>query len=378
MSSKPAGSAPKDTLLRVMAENAKPDQFPAGLTAEDIKRMYEGMILIRAYDERQKNLQRSGRIGFCVTSTGEEAVQVGTSHALEANDWVYPYYRQYGIMLYRGVPLNVLANHLYGNEGDLAKGRQMPAHYTHRDTHFVSSSSVIGTHLIQAAGTAMAAKYKKDPSVTVTYIGDGGTSSNDFHSAMTFAGVFKPPMVLFIVNNQYAISLPVAKQCGAETLHSKGVGYGVPAIRVDGNDVFAVYQASREAYARAREGEGPTLIELFTYRAGPHSSSDDPTRYRGNEAESWLSEDKDPIARARRYMQSLGIWTEAYENQVWEEARTRINLATSEAEATAEPSWDSLFEDVYAELPPALIRQRDELIEKESGFERQHEGEFPL
>jgi TPP-dependent pyruvate/acetoin dehydrogenase alpha subunit len=361
-----------------MAENAKPDQFPAGLTAEDIKRMYEGMILIRAYDERQKNLQRSGRIGFCVTSTGEEAVQVGTSHALEANDWVYPYYRQYGIMLYRGVPLNVLANHLYGNEGDLAKGRQMPAHYTHRDTHFVSSSSVIGTHLIQAAGTAMAAKYKKDPSVTVTYIGDGGTSSNDFHSAMTFAGVFKPPMVLFIVNNQYAISLPVAKQCGAETLHSKGVGYGVPAIRVDGNDVFAVYQASREAYARARAGEGPTLIELFTYRAGPHSSSDDPTRYRGNEAESWLSEDKDPIARARRYMQSLGIWTEAYENQVWEEARTRINLATSEAEATAEPSWDSLFEDVYAELPPALIRQRDELIEKESGFERQHEGEFPL
>jgi pyruvate dehydrogenase E1 component alpha subunit len=378
MSSKSAGSANTETLLRVMADNAKPDQLPAGLTVEDLKRMYEGMILIRAYDERQKNLQRSGRIGFCVTSTGEEAVQVGTAHALQPNDWVYPYYRQYGIMLHRGVPLSVLADHLYGNQEDLAKGRQMPAHYTHKDTHFVSSSSVIGTHLIHAVGTAMAAKYRKDPSVTVTYIGDGGTSSNDFHSSMTFAGVFKPPMVLFIVNNQYAISLPVTKQCGAETLHSKGAGYGVPAVRVDGNDVVAVYQASREAYARARAGEGPTLIELFTYRAGPHSSSDDPTRYRGNEADDWLSEEKDPIARAQKYMQKLGIWTEAYEKQVWEEIRARINLATSEAETTPEPSWSTLFDDVYEELPPSLIRQRDELLENESEFERQQEGEFPL
>jgi pyruvate dehydrogenase E1 component alpha subunit len=340
--------------------------------------MYEGMVMIRAYDERQKRLQRSGRIGFCVTSTGEEAVQVGTAHALQPNDWVYPYYRQYGVLMYQGVPLDVLADHLYGNEQDLAKGRQMPAHYTHKDTNFVSFSSVIGTHLIHAVGTAMAAKYRKDPCVTVTYIGDGGTSSNDFHSAMTFMGVYKPPVVLFIVNNQYAISLPVSKQCGAETLASKGVGYGVPAVRVDGNDVVAVYQASKEAYARARNGEGPTLIELFTYRAGPHSSSDDPTRYRGNEGDEWLGEEKDPIARARQYMQKLGIWSEAYEEQVWEEIRTRIQLATTDAEKIAEPSWESLFEDVYAEMPPALARQRDELIEKESEFERQHEGEFPL
>jgi pyruvate dehydrogenase E1 component alpha subunit len=378
MGSKSAGSANTETLLRVMADNAKPDKLPNGLTVDDIKRMYEGMVMIRAYDERQKKLQRSGRIGFCVTSTGEEAVQVGTAHALEANDWVYPYYRQYGVMMYRGVPMDVLADHLYGNEEDLAKGRQMPAHYTHKDTHFVSFSSVIGTHLIHAVGTAMAAKYRKDPSVVVTYIGDGGTSSNDFHSSLTFAGVYKPPLVLFIVNNQYAISLPVSKQCAAETLHQKGVGYGVPAVRVDGNDVIAVYQASREAYARARAGEGPTLIELFTYRAGPHSSSDDPTRYRGNEGEQWLSEEKDPIARAKHYMQTLGIWSESYEEQVWEEARTRINLATTEAEKRPEPDWSTMFDDVYAEMPPALARQRDELLEKESGFERQHEGEFPL
>jgi TPP-dependent pyruvate/acetoin dehydrogenase alpha subunit len=297
---------------------------------------------------------------------------------LQANDWVYPYYRQYGVLLYRDVPMDVLADHLYGNREDLAKGRQMPAHYTHKDTHFVSFSSVIGTHLIHAVGTAMAAKYRKDPCVTVTYIGDGGTSSNDFHSAMTFMGVYKPPAVLFIVNNQYAISLPVSKQCGAEQLADKGLGYGVPAVRVDGNDVIAVYQASKEAYTRARNGEGPTLIELFTYRAGPHSSSDDPTRYRGNEGEQWQADEKDPIARARNYMKQLGIWSEQYEEQVWEEARTRIQLATTEAEQVAEPTWESLFEDVYADLPPALARQRDELLTSESSFERQHEGEFPL
>lgn len=378
MGIKSADSTDTQTLLRVMVDNAKPGALPANLSESDIKRMYEGMILIRAYDERQKNLQRSGRIGFCVTSTGEEATQVGTAHALEANDWVYPYYRQYGVLLYRGVSMSVLADHLYGNKEDLAKGRQMPAHYTHRDTHFVSFSSVIGTHLTHAVGTAMAAKYRHDPSVTVTYIGDGGTSSNDLHASLTFAGVFKPPMVMFIVNNQYAISLPVARQCAAETLHIKGAGYGIPSVRVDGNDVFAVYQASREAYARARAGEGPTLIELLTYRAGPHSSSDDPTRYRGNESDSWLSEDKDPIHRAKAYMKNLGLWDEAYEAKIWEEARAQINEATAEAEKRTEPDWASMFEDVYAEVPPALARQRDEFLEAEKGFERQHEGEFPL
>ena len=374
MANKTAGA---DTLFRVMEESVKSPKLPQGLGEEDLKRMYEGMVMIRAYDERQKSLQRSGRIGFCVTSTGEEAAQVGTAHALAAGDWVYPYYRQYGVLLYQGAPMEVLTDHLFGNEDDLAKGRQMPAHYTHKKTNFVSFSSVIGTHLIHAVGTAMAAKYRKDPSVTVTYIGDGGTSSSDFHSALTFAGVFKPPFVMFIVNNQYAISLPVSKQCGATTLASKGEGYGVPAVRVDGNDVVAVYQAAKEAYTRARNGEGPTLIELLTYRAGPHSSSDDPTRYRGNEADDWV-QNNDPIERAKRYMQQLGIWTEEYDAQVWEEARSKIALSTTDAQKRPEPTWASLFEDVYEDVPPALAAQRDELLEKESEFERADEGEFPL
>ncbi len=378
MAIKPSENAPAsdNSLLTVM--NAAQPTMPEGLSAADLRQMYEGMILIRAYDDRQKNLQRSGRIGFCVTSTGEEATQVGCAHALTGNDWVYPYYRQYGLMLYRGTPLKVMADHLFGNRGDLAKGRQMPAHYTHKDTHFVSSSSVIGTHLIHAVGGAMAAKYRQDPCVTVTFIGDGGTSANDFHSSMTFAGVFKAPVVIFIINNQYAISLPVSQQCAAETLHSKGVGYGVPAVRVDGNDVFAVYKASKEAFDRARAGEGPTLIELMTYRVGPHSSSDDPTRYRGNENEEWLTEARDPIARAQKYLQALGLWDAAYEEKVWNDARTAINDATADAEKEVEPEWDTLFSDVYVDIPPALARQRDELIANESAFERKQEGEFPL
>lgn len=378
MGSQSANASNSESLLRVMAANTKPGQLPDGLSADELKQMYEGMILIRAYDERQKKLQRSGRIGFCVTSTGEEAIQVGIGQALEDRDWIFGYYRQYGMMLYKGVPVTELADHLFGNEGDFAKGRQMPAHYTNRRVNFVSSSSVIGTHLIHAAGAAMAAKYKKDDVVITTYIGDGGTSANDFHSCMTFAGVYKPPLVIFIVNNQYAISQPVSKQCGAEALYLKGAGYGVPSVRVDGNDMVTVYQASKEAVDRARAGEGPTLIELFTYRVGPHSSSDDPTRYRGNESDQWLTEDKDPIARARTYLKSLGLWDEAYEARLWEAAQNEVNQGTTESAKKPEPNWDSLFEDVYAELPPALARQRDELLEKENEFPRQQEGEFPL
>ncbi len=378
MSSKSADIPNSAPLLRAMTESAKAGQLPEGLTADELKQMYEGMILIRAYDERQKKLQRSGRIGFCVTSTGEEATQVGIGHALADQDWIFGYYRQYGMMLYKGAPVTELADHLFGNRDDYAKGRQMPAHYTNRRVNFVSSSSVIGTHLIHAAGAAMAAKYKKDNAVITTFIGDGGTSANDFHSCMTFAGVYKPPLVIFIVNNQYAISQPVSKQCGAETLHLKGAGYGVPAVRVDGNDVIAVYNASRDAFARARAGEGPTLIELYTYRVGPHSSSDDPTRYRGNESDQWLTEDRDPIARTRHYLKSLELWDEAYEAKIWEDAQNKVNEGTSDSAQKPEPDWNSLFEDVYAELPPALARQRDELIEQESEFPRQQEGEFPL
>lgn len=354
---------------------AKP---PPDLTAEDLQRMYEGMVLIRAYDERALKLQRSGRIGFCVTSFGEEAAQIGSAHALKSGDWIFPHYRQYGVALYLGADLDMMAAHLYGNASDLAKGRQMPAHYTFREgVKYVSSSSVVETEITHAVGTAMAARYKGDDAIAVTYFGDGGTSCNDFHAALTFAGVYKAPVLFFLVNNQYAISLPVEKQVAVDELWKKGVGYGVHSIRVDGNDVVAVYQATKEAAERARKGDGPTLLELVTYRAGSHSSSDDPTRYRTKEEQdAWDS--KDPIVRMRNYLDQLGLWNEEYEARIWEEARFRINKATTEAGETGQPEWESLFEDVYSDIPPHLEEQRKDLMETESHLELTNEGEFPL
>ncbi len=366
-----------ETMLRVMKDDAKTAKLPSNLTEDEVRQMYEGMIAIRAYDERALKLQRSGRIGFAVTSIGEEATQVGTAHALEEQDWIYPSYRQYGVAMYRGVSLDKMAAHLFGNENDAAMGRQMPAHYTFKDKNFVSISSVIGTQIIQAVGAAMAIKYKKNKGVAVSYFGDGATSSNDFHSALNFAGVFKAPVLLFLVNNQYAISLPVDKQTAVQDLYKKGEGYGVNSIKVDGNDVIAVYQATKAAKERAERGDGPTLLELLTYRAGSHSSSDDPSRYRSQEEmDKWNA--RDPIERMQKYLQQLGIWSEEYENQVWEEARHRIQEATSQAADAPHPKWETLFEHVYETMPPALVEQRNALIERESHLEMTNEGEFPL
>jgi pyruvate dehydrogenase E1 component alpha subunit len=364
-------------LLQVMKDDGKTAKLPSDLKEADVKRMYEGMVAIRVYDERSLKLQRSGRIGFCVTSFGEEATQIGTAAALQEKDWIFPSYRQYGVAMYRGVPLDTLTAHLFGNEDDIAKGRQMPAHYSYADKHFVSISSVIGTQIIQAVGCGMAAKMRGDDSVSVTYFGDGATSSNDFHSGLNFAGVYKAPVLFFCVNNQYAISLPVHKQTAVQELHMKGTGYGVPGVRVDGNDVIAVYQATKAAAERARDGEGPTLLELLTYRAGSHSSSDDPSRYRSSdESEHWKQ--KDPLERMKRYLQQVGIWTPDYEEQVWEETRFRINKAISDQEGKGQPAWDSMFEHVYAEMPALLKEQRDELLKLESDLELTNEGEFPL
>lgn len=354
-----------------------PPPWPEGLTEVDLKRMYEAMVRIRTYDERSLKLQRAGRIGFAVTSFGEEATQIGTVAALEDTDWLFPSYRQYGVAMYRGVAMETFAAHLFGNEDDLARGRQMPAHYTARDKRFVSLSSVIGTQIIHAVGCAMASKMRGDRVVSGTYFGDGATSSNDFHAGLNFAGVYKAPVLFFCVNNQYAISLPVSKQTAAETLAHKGQAYGVRAVRVDGNDVLAVYQATREAAERARAGEGPTLLELLTYRAGAHSSSDDPSRYRSDE-ETAQWKKKDPIERMKKGLQQWGLWDEDYEARVWEMTRQEITDATNLAQERPQPEWASMFEDVYSYMPPALREQQQALIQNESHLELTQEGEFPL
>jgi pyruvate dehydrogenase E1 component alpha subunit len=354
-----------------------PPSWPDGLMAEQVLTMYRLMVATRAYDERALKLQRSGRIGFCVTSFGEEACQIGTAMALQSTDWLFPSYRQVGVALARDIPLSVLANNLFGNQADISKGRQMPVHYTYMDKRFVSISSVIGTQISQAVGCAMASHVKGEADVTATYFGDGATSANDFHSGLTFAGVFQSPVLFICINNQYAISLPVAKQNGNPELWTKGQGYGIPSVRVDGNDVLAVYQATQEAAKRARTGGGPTLLELLTYRAGAHSSSDDPSRYRRTqESEHWQR--RDPIALFKAKLIDWHLWSDAQDDALWMELREQMTLVTNQAEALPPPDWKTLFEDVYKAIPPALSAQQSDLLANEASLLLRNEGEFPL
>jgi TPP-dependent pyruvate/acetoin dehydrogenase alpha subunit len=241
-----------------------------GLPPARVVALYEAMVRTRVLDERLVLLQRQGRIGFHIGSMGEEATILGSAAALEDHDWLFPCYREFGALLLRGMPLQRYIDNMYGNGDDPVKGRQMPDHYTGRAYRFGSVSSPIGTQITQAVGFSWAAKMKGDPSVSLVYFGEGATSSSEFHNGLNFAGVFKTPTVFLCRNNGWAISVPVEKQTGAQTFAQKGFAYGVRAVRVDGNDLLAVYKATRDALDRARRGEGPTLIEALTHRlSGP-------------------------------------------------------------------------------------------------------------
>jgi pyruvate dehydrogenase E1 component subunit alpha len=322
---------------------------------------YRTMVQARAMDERCLTLQRQGRIGFYVPLQGQEAAQVGAAMALHAEDWIFPAYRELAVALVRGVPIRLLLDQFVGNSGDSMKGRQMPNHYGYPRYRFVTASSPVGTQITQAVGAAMAAKRKGAPIVTISFFGDGTTSSNDFHAGMNFAGVFDAPTIFFCQNNQWAISLPRARQTRAETLAQKANAYGFPGQVVDGNDVSAVFRAVQAARARAVGGGGPTLIEAQVYRLGPHSTSDDPKRYRTDEELAQWKE-KDPIARLKHGLLTTGRWTESQDQQLWEVARKEIQQAFQEAEATPPVDPGSMFEDVYAHVPPWLEAQRRGLL----------------
>ncbi len=339
--------------------------------------LYEHMSRTRLLDERMLNLQRQGRIGFYVPGTGEEAAQVGAGAAIGKRDWVYPSYRMPGTLMMLGAPIDGMVANCFGNAADLCKGRQMPVHYAFGAQRIVSISSPIGTHIVQATGTAMAQRARRDGGISWAFFGDGGTSSNDFHSGLNFAGVAKAPVVFVCTNNQWAISVPLEKQTASETIAAKAEAYGMPGVRVDGNDVLAVHHACREAAQRARDGHGPTLVELLSYRRGPHSSSDDPTRYRGKAADEWLS--RDPILRFRKHLELSDLWSEQHETDLVERLRAQINEAVTVAEAAGPPPLDSLFTDVYAKVPPHLREQYEALVRDEgTGREADPDAAFPL
>jgi 2-oxoisovalerate dehydrogenase E1 component alpha subunit len=349
-------------LLRILDEDGVADG-EVQLDDEVVGRLYRWMLFSRALDERMVTLQRQGRIGFYIGAVGEEASVVGAAAGMADGDWIFPCYREHVVSLMRGLPLVSFLDDLFGNAGDLVKGRQMPCHESWRPGHFTSISSPIGTQLTHAVGAAWAARLKREEMVSLTYLGEGATSAHDFHTAMNFAGVHRVPVVFLCRNNGWAISVPVSRQTASETIAQKAIAYGMRGERVDGNDLLAVEAATRRARARAAAGEGPTLLECVTYRMEGHSTSDDPRAYRPAElVEPWRR--KDPLARVRRYLARRGALGDAADAALQAEVREAILAALRESEAKpAKPPLASLFEDVYAE---PLWQQREQRAELEA------------
>lgn len=346
-------------VIRVLGGAPSTSAERARLPAERVVEMYEVMSRARLVDLQLEKLQRQGRIGFHVGGLGEEAAIVASAAALSADDWILPCYREAAALLYRGFPLSKYFDHMFGNEADPVMGRQMPDHYTCRALRYGSVSSPIGTQIAHAVGLAYAIKRKKKREVCAVFFGDGATSSNDFHAGMNFAGVWKVPVLFLLRNNRWAISLPSEKQTAAEHLADKAAAYGVPSVRCDGNDALAVHLTVSEARERALRGEGPTLVELETYRRGSHSTSDDPRAYRDeSEVKEW--ERMDPVRRLRDHLVSLDAWDDAREAELERAAKAEIKAAVAAAEGRPKPALSTMFEDVYAEPPWHLLEQRDE------------------
>jgi pyruvate dehydrogenase E1 component alpha subunit len=320
------------------------------LSREALSRMYRAMLLARRLDERMVRLQRQGRIGTFAPIKGQEAAQIGSVATLTPRDWMVPSFRETASMLWRGWPIERM---LMFFAGCLEGGQPAPGQ---RD---LPITIPVSTQLPHAVGLAYAAQYKDDDAVVMAYFGDGATSEGDFHEAANFAGVWHVPVVFVCQNNQWAISVPLKKQTNSRTIAQKALAYGFPGVQVDGNDLLAVYAATSDAVARARAGEGPTLIECVTYRLGVHTTADDPTKYRSDdEVKAW--EKKDPLTRLVPYLERKGVATAGIEDEVDAE----IASAIERFEAVPPPDPVSVFDHVYAERPPHLERQRSEMIER--------------
>ncbi len=342
------------------------------LDASDLQVGLRHMLLTRIYDDRMQRTQRAGKISFYMRSLGEEAVSVAQCMALRPGDMLFPGYRNQGLHITRGIPLVDLMCQLLSNTRDMCKGRQLPVMYHSRAGNIFSISGNLATQLPQAVGWAMAAAIKGEDHIASTWIGEGGSAEADFHHALLFASVYQAPVILNIVNNQWAISTFQGYAGGEQrSFAARGPGYGIAGFRVDGNDFLAVYAVTHWAAERARKGVGPSLIELVTYRAGPHSTSDDPTRYRAkDEPEHWPL--GDPIDRLKRHLIKLGAWSEERHQAL--SAELDMVVATSWKEAVTFGTLnegprldpDLMFEDVFKEMPQNLLKQRA-LMRSEKG-----------
>ena len=347
-------------LQRVLDDDGGADPKAVTLPDADLASLYRWMVLNRQLDERMTAMQRQGRIGFYIGSIGEEAAVFGSARAMARSDWIFPCYREHGAALLRGLPLATYVCDLLGNAADVMLGHQMPCHEAWRPALFASISSPIATQIPHAVGAAWAARIKGEEMVSLVYFGEGATSASDFHTGLNFAAVHRVPVVFLCRNNGWAISVPRERQTASETIAQKALAYGMRGVRVDGNDLLAVYDATARARARAAAGEGPTLVECVTYRMEGHSTSDDPRVYRPAElVEPWRR--KDPILRMRQFLRRRGLLDDEADATLLGEVRETIQRAIQEAEAhPAKPPLETLFEGVYAE---PLWQQRAQLEE---------------
>jgi pyruvate dehydrogenase E1 component subunit alpha len=325
------------------------EQLPS-LSNSEMLNLYELLLLTRLADERALSLQREGRLGTFPSSLGQEASQVGSGFAITKQDWIFPSFREIGVFLSLGSPLSLYYRYWLGDE----RGMNTP-----EDLNIFPINIAVGTHLLHAAGVALAARYRKDPVVSVAFLGDGATSKGDFHEALNMAGVYKLPLVAICQNNQWAISVSRQSQTATASLAQKAVAYGIKGIQVDGNDVLAVYQATEEALQRARNGGGATFIECETYRMSDHTTADDAGRYRDKaELESWKA--KDPLLRMQRFLDNEGLWNNTEQNQLRETLVEQIDQAVREAESMAPPQPEEMFRFTCHQLSS---RQQEQLKE---------------
>lgn len=336
----------------------------------DLKIKIQGlkdMLLTRMLDERMQMMHRVGKISFYMKSTGEEAISVAHSAAIEFEDMIFPSYRNQGILIARGYnPVDMMCQCL-SNSRDNCKGRQLPVFYTWKEGNFFSISGNLATQYCQAVGWAMAEAQQGGNRIASTFVGDGSTAELDFHSALNFAATYSPPVILNITNNQWAISTNQVIAGGEKTTFAaRGIGFGLPSLRVDGNDFLAVYAATKWASDRARSGMGATVIEYFTYRVAPHSTSDDPSAYRPkNEEDFWPL--GDPIERLKIHLIGLNEWSENQHTDLIEQIKIRLKKDYKEAESYGtlksgdRPDVTTMFEDVYEEMPQNLRKQRQEM-----------------
>lgn len=370
----PIHARPSDTaelagsLIRVLDDDGRAvGPWAPPLDAGQLRAGLRAMLVTRIFDARMLIAQRQKKLSFYMQCLGEEAIAVAHSMALRDGDMCFPTYRQQGLLIARGVPLVEMICQLLSNEADPMKGRQLPVMYSRRESGFFSISGNLATQFVQAVGWAMASAIKGDTKIASGWIGDGSTAEPDFHNAITFAHVYRAPVILNVVNNQWAISTFQAIAGGERaTFASRGAGAGIASLRVDGNDFLAVYAASQWAAERARHNLGPTLIEWVTYRAGAHSTSDDPSKYRP--ADDWQRFPLgDPVARLERHLEAHGEWSAQQGEQLRKEIEAEVIAAQKEAERHGTlldgrvPPADTIFEDVYAQMPAHLRRQREQL-----------------